>query len=319
MKDLKRIQRLIKILRIIDGRKISRLELADEFGVSERQVYRDVKDLISAGYPLSYDRRTQVFYFTDGYSLKKLTIKPDELEAALLAKEMLSGISGPLSKNLDNLLNRLTNESKASPKSKKPSLSIRFDQPIDFSKIETQYNALLEAINESMRVEIEHLGEKGAYIKREIDPYRLFYSDGFWYLLAYCHQRQDIRTFAIDKIKKVFPSDRHFIRRMSFDPDKYMAQCWKKYSLGEPEEVTIRFSPEAAKTILRKKWHPSQEIKENKDGSIDFSVTVSGYDEIMRWALGWGRHARVVSPEPLRKRIKDEMKKMLGNIDKDQD
>jgi proteasome accessory factor B len=85
-----------------------------------------------------------------------------------------------------------------------------------------------------------------------------------------------------------------------------MATCWKKYSLGETEEITIRFSPEAASDIKRKKWHPSQKITDNKDGSIDFTVTISGHDEIMKWILSWGSKAKVISPKELKEKIKKE-------------
>ena len=79
----------------------------------------------------------------------------------------------------------------------------------------------------------------------------------------------------------------------------------------EPEDVTMRFSPEAAKDIKRKKWHPKQRIKENPDGSIDLIVEVAGYEEIMRWVLAWGRKVEVIAPEQLRKMVLEEAKSLL--------
>ena len=84
------------------------------------------------------------------------------------------------------------------------------DLPVDFQKIEAQYNTLLETIEAHERVRIEHLGEAGKFSKGEIDPYRLFYSDGFWHVIGYCHLREDIRTFALDKIRYVASLDKHF-------------------------------------------------------------------------------------------------------------
>ncbi len=308
MEDLKRIQRLVNILRHIDSGRARRLELSREFGVSERQIYRDVNDLNYSGFPIIYDRYAGSYRFQEGYSLKKIAISMEELQGVLIAREMFKRIGGHLSKSMDNLMVRLLNGS--APSAQDLFLDIQTDPPIDFSMIESQYNSLIHAIKEKHRVEIEHMGSDGVYINREIDPYKLFYSEGFWYVLAYCHMRDDIRTFALDRIKNVFFKDTYFAIKGKFNFEKYMSQCWRNYSLGEPEEVKICFSPNAAKLIKRKKWHPTQTIKENNDGSLEFMVTVSGTDEIMRWILTWGHEAKVLHPKYLIHRIKDEVNKL---------
>ena len=124
--------------------------------------------------------------------------------------------------------------------------------------------------------------------------------------------REDIRTFALDRIKQVVSLDKHFLPRKDFSPDKYMKQCWKQYAFGEPIEIVIRFSPRAVPLIKRKKWHASQEITEHPDGYLDMKVTVSGTEEIMRWILTWGCNAEVISPKSLRQQIKTEAQNLLS-------
>lgn len=303
---MKRVQRLVKILQLIDGGNIGRLGLANKFEVSERQIYRDVESLIEAEFPITYSKKTGAYSFHEGCSLKKISLHPSELQVLLIAKQVLSSVGDGLASDFDSFLFRLLHESKKSSAFTMPPISILMDTAVNSSEIGALYQNILYAIDEREQVEIDHRGQDGVYGKRQIDPYRLFHSDGFWYVIGYCHLREDIRTFALDKIRSVTLLRRYFAIRNSFNFDSYMANCWKKYYLGEPEAVTIRFSPEAAKDIKRKKWHPSQEIKANQDGSIDFTVTISGYDEIMKWILSWGGNARVIFPVELREKIKKE-------------
>ncbi len=308
-KDLKRVQRLIKILQAVDGRNPGRLDLANKFEVSERQVYRDINALIEANFPITYSKKTGAYSYENGFSLKKIALTQNELQALLLSKEIMSSIGGAAARSMDSFFSRLIDNSKPASISNQP-VSVRMDLPVDFQKIEAQYNALLQAVEAHERVRIEHIGESREYTKRELDPYRLFYSDGFWYVIGYCHLRDDIRTFALDKIRHVEPLDQSFGVRRNFDFEAYMSTCWKQYSLGEPEEVTMRFSPEAAKDIKRKKWHPKQRISENPDGSIMLSVELAGYEEIIRWVLSWGRHAEIIGPDALKKIYNDEVRQM---------
>lgn len=304
--DLKRAQRLIKILQLIDGANIGRLDLANKFDVSERQIYRDIDSLKEAHFPIIYSKKTGTYTFLNGFSLKKISLQPTELQVLLIAKQMLYSIGEEFATHIDNFFSRLVHECKTPSSGSKPLISVRMDTPVNFSEIESPYKTLLEAIDYREQVEIDHLGKNGKYVKRQIDPYRLFHSDGFWYVIGYCHLREDLRTFALDKIRSVTILHRYFAIRDNFDFDAYMANCWKKFYLGDPEEVTIRFSPEAAKDIKRKKWHLSQEIKDNQDGSIDFTATISGHDEIMKWILSWGSKAKVLSPKALKEKIRRE-------------
>ncbi len=65
-------------------------------------------------------------------------------------------------------------------------------------------------------------------MERELDSYQLFYSDGFWYVLGYCHLRDDIRTFALDKIGFAKPLNKYFGVRRNFVFESFMSACWKK-------------------------------------------------------------------------------------------
>lgn len=82
---------------------------------------------------------------------------------------------------------------------------------------------------------------------------------------------------------------------------------------GEAEEqVKIWFTPEAAPYVLERKWHPSQDIIHNNDGSITLSLTVNHLLELKRWVLSWGKDARVLGPEALIQDIQSDIESMAG-------
>ena len=301
---LKRLQRLVKILQIIENRRPGRKDLAEELKITERQLYRDINDLIAAELPIMYDRSKGVYCFEDTFSLKKISVKADELQSLLMARELFSKTGGGFKEGIEGVYRKIL------AAQSEPPVRMQLEPAIDFSKIEPQYHAIHKAIDDNLRVEVEHLGQDDKYTKREIDPYRLFYSNGFWYVLGWCHKRQDIRTFALDRIRKVLILEKHNLTMAGFDFDAYMANCWRSFYLEDPQEIVIRFAPDAAKDIRRKEWHPTQKIKDRKDGSLDLTVLVSDGVEIMRWVLSWGREAQVLQPKSLKNRIKEEVAEM---------
>src|SRR5205085_5129969 len=59
----------------------------------------------------------------------------------------------------------------------------------------------------------------------------------------------------------------------------------------------------AAARVEERAWHPSQKIKQLQDGGIELSLTLGNLEDIERWILSWGNHARVIAPPELKQRI----------------
>ena len=71
------------------------------------------------------------------------------------------------------------------------------------------------------------------------------------------------------------------------------------------------FDEVAAPFVCEKKWNNSQSIKQRKDGSVEFKITVCDLTEIKAWILSWGAHAQVIRPKELVDGIKSELEKSL--------
>jgi len=68
----------------------------------------------------------------------------------------------------------------------------------------------------------------------------------------------------------------------------------------------LEFDSFAARLVAERKWHESQRVREKADGSIILELELGGLQEIERWILSWGKHARVLAPKELMTRIRAE-------------
>jgi predicted DNA-binding transcriptional regulator YafY len=129
-------------------------------------------------------------------------------------------------------------------------------------------------------------------------------------MLAYCHQRNDVRLFAVERIKTLTQTGVSFEPPSDFDIDSLLQNSFGAF-IGDPVEVVIRFSAKIAGYIQERTWHQSQVLATQEDGSLLFEVKVAGLQAIKSWILGWGRHAVVLEPAALRQQIQAESRATL--------
>jgi len=75
--------------------------------------------------------------------------------------------------------------------------------------------------------------------------------------------------------------------------------------------VKIRFDAFAARLVSERDWHPSQKIRELRGGEIDLEMTLGALEEIERWILSWGEHAKVIGPKLLAESVKQRIHKNM--------
>jgi predicted DNA-binding transcriptional regulator YafY len=146
--------------------------------------------------------------------------------------------------------------------------------------------------------------------RRKVAPYKIWLFDGAFYLVGNCGLREDIRIFALDRIKSLRLTDETFEIPEDFKVEDFMQISFGVFH-GKPQNVKIRFAPEVAGYIREKTWHATQKIKSQNDGSVIFEARVAGTDEIKYWLMSWGSNAEVLSPATLRNEMISEARKML--------
>lgn len=135
---------------------------------------------------------------------------------------------------------------------------------------------------------------------------------GFWYLIAYCQLRSEIKIFRIDRIKKIQLTNAIFQVPSDFSLASYMGKSWKVVrGEGEPRKVEIKIFPPASRWVREEMRHPTQEIISLDNEVILFKAEVSSLVEIKRWVLQLGSCAQVIKPEELKKEVIDEIEEMM--------
>jgi predicted DNA-binding transcriptional regulator YafY len=129
-------------------------------------------------------------------------------------------------------------------------------------------------------------------------------ADGGMYLTAWVPEYDELRTFALERIRTLGVLDEHFEMRTL--PPEPFANSIGAFS-GRPELVEIEFDAEIADFVASREWHRSQEIAVRDDGSILLRLCVCNDRPLRTWVLGFGGAARVVLPKSLAGKILDEV------------
>jgi len=146
--------------------------------------------------------------------------------------------------------------------------------------------------------------------RREVDPYRLWYAGGALYLIAFDHRREQVRLFAVDRIESLTLTNHAYQIPLGFDVEEYVQDALV-IMRGEPITVELIFSKPTAAWVKDRIWHPSQQTALLKDGRLKMTLQVADTRELAGWILSFGSGVRVIKPEALRAKVREEARKIL--------
>jgi len=311
------IWRLLRILLIFSRRpaKIKAKEIAQDIEISVRQVYRDIDCLKLAGIPIYSDRSG--FTLMPDFFMPKISLEvPEILTLFLLCSSIKAQKGTPycdlLASACDKILNALPENIKKAFITEDYDAIVDFglDAKIDYKKIDDIFKLIYDATlaNKSLRLKYYSMETK-KLTSRVVDPYAFKFNFGIWYLIGFCHLRSEIRTFRVDRIRKVEVLDKNFKIPSGFDIDDYFKESWAILK-GQKTKVKLKFSKEIADFVSECIWHPSQKLSKNKDGSLTAEFEIEGLSEIKIWVLGFGANVEVLEPKELRGELKETAAKI---------
>ncbi len=313
------MERMLKIHQaILAGGHPNASTLARELEVSAKSVQRDLdfmRDRLEL--PIAYDSRKYGFYYTEEVSaFPSLQITEGELFALLVAEKALQQYRGT------NFEKPLMSAFKKMAASLPDTVSLQladWEQAISFRTSAMPildleaFDALARAAARREQIEIVYRKPgTAAGEPRVIDPYQLANINGEWFLFAFDHLRNDLRTFAPTRIQSVRLTGRTFARPRKFSIDHRLRDSFGVLSGRESQEVVIRFNAFAAEFIREKRWHASQVMKVLPEGGLELSLRLSSLIEVQRWVLSWGSNALVVSPPELATMVRKEAERVAA-------
>ena len=154
----------------------------------------------------------------------------------------------------------------------------------------------------TMRYHSQESGREKEYL---VHPHRLVHAQGGLYLIAFVPAYSEVRTFAIERVRRVT------VQEQTFDPLPELESDPFKNSLGVHRgpamKVQLRFHRSIAPSIRERTWHASQHLKDRSDGSVVMTLQVSDDYALRSWILGFGRFVRVIAPGPLVEWVEEEL------------
>ena len=267
--------------------------------------------------PVQFNSERNGFFYTEAVSaFPTMQITEGEFVAIILAEKALQQYRGthfekPLLNAIEKIKQSLQNTISLhfSEIEKTFSFSNRAEPVLDMGV----FDSIAKATTHRDQIEITYRkpGQPEPEL-RIIDPYHLANINGEWYLFAYDHARKDLRTFVPARIQSVKPTGKTFERTQKFSLEKRLRDSFGVHA-GEGEfDVVIHFNARAADYIREKKWHPSQTLRDLKNGGAELKMKLSSLAEVQRWVLSWGGDAKVLKPKELVESVRVAAKKILA-------
>lgn len=222
---MNRIDRLFGILVLLQSKKyVTAEQIADQFGMSIRTVYRDMKALGEQGIPLSFESH-KGYFIVQGYFLPPISFNTEEANALLLMERFLSGFADKsILQHYTTALNKVKAVLRTAQKEKLESLNerIKLQLPERLTNNFEYLSVLQNAISAKCIIEINYKNNKEELSKREIEPIGLIFYAFSWHLIAWCHLRNEYRDFKVSQILNIKCTDIPFKKQEHLALNDYM-------------------------------------------------------------------------------------------------
>lgn len=145
-----------------------------------------------------------------------------------------------------------------------------------------------------------------------VSPQRLVHYRDNWYMDAWCHSRNGLRSFALDAILDAGPEKEEAIQIPDEDLDRELGAGYGIFSGEQVRTAVLRFTPEMARWVSREKWHRLQKGSFGADGSYTLEVPYSAERELVMDIMRFGPEVEVLGPRELRESVSAALKKAVG-------
>lgn len=293
--------RLFELLYLLlERRSMTAAELAKRFEVSQRTIYRDVDLLSGAGIPVYASRgKGGGIRLMEGYVLDRSLLtrtQQDEILFALQSLQATHAIQG------GELLAQLRGAFSRPPEDW---IEVDFSPWGNIPGEREKFNLLKSAILERRPVAFAYFSGAGGFGERQVEPAKLCYKSGGWYLQGFCRSRQAPRTFKISRMRQLQLLEGSFARR-EMPPIDLPGTAPEEGIL----QACLRFAPAAAYRLYDEL--PACDIHPDPDGSYTVTTWLTEGSGTVDYLLSFGTQLTVLSPGPLRQALCRRAQEIAG-------
>ena len=297
-----------------------------------RAFERDKADLLELGVPLRYitpdddDSVDEPGYIVDlrRYRLPEIHLTPEEVAALVLAGSIARAAPGTTyAEVVDLALKKLAFDSPPEPDTPGPAAKrppepvlVHFPRPAEAAALAETLAQLEAAIGSRKRVTLRYVtAGTGQAATRAVDPYGLAYREGAWYLVGWCHLRQGVRTFRIDRMAELTvapkPKTPDFDRPSGFDVRRYASRSPWTFEIEPPVVVELEVRPEGG-AAANEDFGDTAERRALPSGGILVRWSCGNPDYVVARALAAKGALVVRAPEAVRARVRAELTRTLA-------
>jgi predicted DNA-binding transcriptional regulator YafY len=168
--------------------------------------------------------------------------------------------------------------------------------------------ALSWSSHNGTRAFITYRTPNGAQTEREIDPYGVVYHAGLWYTVGYCHLREDVRVFRLDRIQSIALRDAPFDRPHDFDPLTYVLESIALAQGGWEVEVLLKVSMEQARRAVPLDVGTLEEV----EGGAVMRATAGSLNWMARFLVWINCPFEIITPPELGDAIRELGERLLN-------
>jgi len=313
---MSKVERLYHLHNILNQRRtpISRHDLMERLGCSQATLYRLIAELRDfLGAPLEQDSENRGFYYDRSYEqpfdLPGIWISPGELQALLTARQVLGNVQpGLLEGELKSLQGRITSllqKKGVEPESGESRIHI---QNVAGRAVPARmFQDVLGALVQRKRLKIRYHGRgRDEESERVVSPQRLTQHRNSWYLDAWCHEAEGLRSFALERIREQTLVEKKAKAVSKARLSEHFDRSYGIFSGPAEHTAELKFTPEMSRWVAEENWHPEQEGEFMDDGSWLLKVPFSGPRELIMDIMRYGSEVEVLAPEFLREAVAKE-------------
>jgi len=308
------IVRLYSYKNLFAGRRaVSKAEIMARLEISEATFKRDIAKLRDQLHmPIAFDRDLGGYTMAPGHDdteLPGLWFNQEELLSLVTIQQLLEQLEpGLLGAKLKPLHTRLVQlMEKHGLASQDVARRIRILNVGKRVVTAQSFEVVAAATMARKRLRIHHFSrQNGKTTEREVSPQRLVHYRDNWYLDAWCHLREDVRSFSIDAIGHIEVVGTPAKEVSAETIDKTVGVGYGIFN-GTPKAwATLKFTPERARWVVKEAWHPQQEARTEPDGSLVLSFPYADDRELVGDILRFGADVEVVGPAGLRSKVQKQ-------------
>lgn len=310
---LNRFDRIVAILIQLQSKRIVKAqELADRFEVSLRTIYRDIRTLEASGVPIASEAGVG-YSMMEGYRLPPVMFTREEAGSFVAAEKLMQRFTDKsLGSYHASAMYKVKSVLRGTEKDWIAALEshVRIDptQGLLNENVPDALEILFESIAEKKQVFLQYQSPQAdTWSERSIEPVGLFHENNYWYVLGYCHLRNDYRQFRTDRMISIRRTNRPFTAEHgTLDEHQHAQENVPKI------KVRIRVDKAEAQYLKSSRAYYGFVSEEAQHEQVEMTFMVCEVEHgFPRWYLTFGDCATILEPECLKERVR-ELLQMTG-------